>query len=1210
TPNDGKFAVRYQTETLEIPVHFSLYDLDPVNTETGFRISPHGILQGHLNTTPQHLWGLVCNPEKLRLLRDNAQMTRAAYAEFDLAEIMKTEDSKAFRVLWLLLHRSRFKNASQSILENWNNQASTEGVKARDALRDQVKTAIEHLGTGFLQHNPDLYAQVKTSNAELSSLYRECLKLIYQMVFLFVTEDRDLLFAKNPDNTYTASAETRERAKHYLTRSIRTKASRTKGHPLHMDAYTGWQTLIIYLQDGFAPLGLPALGSHLFAPNRLSQQKLPNNAFYSAIRALSEISNDHTRRPVNYAGLDSEELGSIYESLLELVPSIQAGGFLTLETLAGNERKTTGSYYTPSSLIQLLLESALDPVIETATKNKSTPEAIIALKNLKIIDPACGSGHFLIAAARRIGAKLAELEEDTSIPSPSALRRATRTVIAHCIYGADINPMAIELAKVALWLESQESGKPLAFLDHRLKVGNSLLGTNPELMVRQDSLEIGTSKNPKPPLTGMTLHLPDDAFVALEGDDKTTVAELKKRNKQERKFLLELTSQKPLDLGAELQIIYNDYRELDAIEPNTLEAVKQQEAKYAAILQKTELQHSKLLADAWCAAFMIAKTPNSPKLTSNTLQLLQQSPNAAELEPIRNLVQSTAQQYQFLHPHIEFADVFTSTQKGFDCVLGNPPWERIKLQEKEWFAQRVPEIAQASNAATRGEKIKALKTEQPKVFAEFKQAIRQAEAESHFIRSSNRYPLTGRGDINTYAIFSELNRDNLNPNGSMGIIVPTGIATDDTTKFFFQDLVEKQSLSSLYDFENREKLFLAVDSRMKFCTLSVSGLERPNQVANFVFFALNAEDTKDPNKRFTLSPNEIALLNPNTRTAPVFRSSQDANITRSIYQRIPVLLNETTGENPWGISFMAMFHMSNDSGLFRTAKQLEAQGYTLEGNHFVLEESHMMPLYEAKLMHQFDHRFATYTESGDTRDMTDTEKENPRNVPLPRYWVDSRDISKATKTSLLPKWMFAYRWIARSTDIRTLISSCTPVVGFGNSSPVMIWNSLDNPSGFIGCWSSFICDFVVRQKLGGANMTFGTIQQLPVLPPSAFTPERLGFITPRVLELTFTASDLSGFATDLGYTGQPFTWNPERRFWLRAELDALYFMLYGIDKADVDYIMDTFPIVRRKDEAAYGEYRTKNAILEIYDVLQGLGLERLLEYQSRVGEIAGGWKPL
>ena len=1048
----GTGAGRIQiSETGDVPLYFAApvkvgdewqtVNLDRVTTHGTLRASPHGLMQGYLNAEDKYLWGIVTNGETLRLLRDNAQVTRPAYVEFGIAEMMRAEDARAFRVLWLLLHRSRLIGGKGGKLEIWNEASKETGARATDTLRDGVKVAIEHLGTGFLQANPTLNEAIKDDRPLLTELHRACLKLVYQLVFLFVTEDRDLLFARNDRGDYVPNAQTRERATHYLTRALRDKAERLTGQPSHFDAYQGWEQLLGYVRTGFAPLGLPALGSHLFAPPErpeLQDLRLSNRQFYAAVRALSEITVDGTRRPVNYAGLDSEELGSIYESLLELLPRIAPGPRFELQTLAGNERKTTGSYYTPSSLIELLLESALDPVIEQAAQKGQTPaEKISHLKALKVIDPACGSGHFLIAAARRIGLKLAQLEEDTTQPSPAAQRRATRTVIAHCIYGADINPMATELAKVALWLESQDAGKPLAFLDHRLRVGNSLLGTTPQVMNSEDEIPEKMVRNVlKPAVKAETLHLPDAAYAVLEGDDKKTVAELKKKNKTEREDLINKAhgAQTLFNLTEDLAPITAMVKALGNIEPESLESVQAQESTWNAIQHNRQLQGRKLLADAWAAAFVLPKVPHAPAITTLTLHALKANPQAESLAPLRQAVAEAAAQYHFLHPHIEFPDVFGDAGKGgFDCVLGNPPWERIKLQEKEWFAQRVPEIAAAPNAAARTKLIKDLKTERPQIYADFLRDLRQAEGESHFIRASGRYPLTGRGDVNTYAIFSEANRDSLNAHGRMGIIVPTGIATDDTTKFFFQDLMAGQNLVSLYDFENREKIFPAVDSRMKFCTLSVSGKNDPQNAAQFVFFALNAEEVRDPDKVFTLSPQEIALLNPNTRTAPVFRSAKDARITKEIYQRVPVLLNEATGENPWGISFkQGLFNMTSDSGLFRTAEGLEADGYMLDGNRYRKGASELLPLYEAKLMHQFDHRFATYTPEGDTRDMTSAEKADADALPLPRYWVEKGEVEEKlgkkegrrnSEWEWTRGWSMGWRDITNSTNERTYIGA-------------------------------------------------------------------------------------------------------------------------------------------------------------------------------------------
>ncbi|MBU3749522.1 MAG: hypothetical protein FGM52_03580 [Mycobacterium sp.] len=304
--------------------------------------------------------------------------------------------------------------------------------------------------------------------------------------------------------------------------------------------------------------------------------------------------------------------------------------------------------------------------------------------------------------------------------------------------------------------------------------------------------------------------------------------------------------------------------------------------------------------------------------------------------------------YRFFHWHVEFPHIFpaeaageatlnpaTGWAGGFSVVIGNPPWERVKIQEQEFFAARDPEIAGAPNAAARKRLIAALPTTNPGLHDAFVAEKRNAEGISHFLRNSGRYPLTGRGDINTYAVFAETDRDLLGGTGRLGVILPTGIATDATTQYFFKDLVEHGAIASLYDFENRKPLFEAVDSRFKFCLLTLTGRDLREPEADFAFFAHDPTDLDRPGTRFTLTPEEITLLNPNTGTCPVFRSRRDAEITLGIYRRVPVLIREGDPDgNPWGIKFMRMFDMSNDSHLFHTRDELETDGWVLNGNVF------------------------------------------------------------------------------------------------------------------------------------------------------------------------------------------------------------------------------------------------------------------------------------
>lgn len=1161
------------------------------------RTSPHSLVQEYLNRSSEHLWAFVSNGFVLRILRDNVSLTRQSYVEFDLQAMMDGEVYADFALFWLLCHQSRIESdrPEQCWLEKWSRTAQEQGTRVMEQLRKGVEDAIAAFGRGFLAHpaNRQLREKLQSGGLNTQDYYRQILRLVYRLIFLFVAEDRGLLL-----DPKTSPAAQELYIRFYSMNRIRRLAGRTRGTK-HADLYRGLRIVMEKLgsDTGCPELGLPALGSFLWSEQailELAGCDIANRDFLDAVRALAFTTDGHTRRPVDYKNLGSEELGSVYESLLELHPVLDTdAGAFELKTAGGSERKTTGSYYTPTSLINCLLDSALDPVLDEAVKQKD-PEA--AILNLKVCDPACGSGHFLIAAAHRIAKRLAAVRTGDDEPAPEALRTALRDVIGRCIYGVDVNEMAVELCKVSLWMEALEPGKPLSFLDHRILCGNSLLGATPALLKKG---------------------IPDDAFKPIEGDDKKTCAEFKKRNKQERE-----TGQTSLlfdDTGAvwpQLGKLAACMTRLDSISDGSITGIQLKQEQYYQCINSSSYIHNHILADTWCAAFVWKKTVQFPyPITEEVYRKIEQNPDGIPIW-MRNEIQQLANKYQFFHWHLAFPDVFhvpsngenpeneqTGWSGGFDVVLGNPPWERVKLQEKEWFASRSPEIANAPNAATRRRIISALANEDPSLYKAFLEDRRKAEGESHFVRDSLRYPLCGRGDVNTYAIFAENMRLVLGQTGRVGCIVPSGIATDDTTKLFFQDIMDTQTLVSLYDFENREGLFPAVDSRMKFCLLTLTGAGRRAEAgADFVFFAHRVEDLLEPDRRFTLSSKDVAMLNPNTRTCPIFRSKRDAELTKEIYSRVPVLAKEgPLGENVWGINFIRMFDMANDSQLFRTRHQLEEDGWRLVGNVFKRNEEQYLPLYEAKMIAQYNHRDSKVVISetatirqGQPENLSLEELQSANCLPMPRYWVSKRDVVQNIPEQYQSKWFQGFAKVTSPTNHRTMITTLLPQVGAGDSMQIILFPS--NMSGFkasffMASFCSFIFDYVARQKIGGVNLNFFIVKQLPVISlvkgqepcPWFQTLNLEQWIASRVLELTYTAWDLEPFARECGYYGPPFRWDEERRFLIRCELDAAYFHLYGIGRDDVNYIMDTFPIVRRKDEACYGSYRTKEKILEIYD---------------------------
>ncbi|WP_068396372.1 Eco57I restriction-modification methylase domain-containing protein [Kribbia dieselivorans] len=1158
----------------QVPIHLlgSRIDLDRRTSGVAGAAgqAPQSMVQELLNRSDDHLWAVLSNGSTLRLLRDSTSLVGSAYIDFDLEAIFDGELFSDFLVMFTLAHASRLAVRDEEIgadscwLEQWRETAVAAGSRALDQLRVGVVEAIETLGSGFLAHpsNAELRAQVEADEISLADYNHALLRVIYRLLFSFVAEDRGVLL--DP----AAPPEVRQRYIDYFSTDRLRRVARKRRGGRHGDR---WQALNLVWSGlgrsgGRPELALAGIGG-LFERGPLdflADAQLSNEALLGAVRALSQVSekgSGHTRL-VDYKHLDSEELGSIYESLLEYVPQWDAANRrYHLGSAAGNSRKTTGSYYTPTSLIETLLDTALDPVIATAAKGAATPDdAVAALLGLTVCDPACGSGHFLVGAARRIAKALAAARAGDPEPPPEQVRSALREVIGTCIYGVDINPLAAELAKVSLWLEAMEPGRPLAFLDAHIKVGNSLVGATPAL------LDAG---------------LPQDAFKAIEGDDKKVVSALAKRNKEEAPGQGSLFGvDEARTSNAELVPAAAALTGMGA----SMADVHVQQQRLRQYVDSDAYRSAKLHADAWCAAFVWPKTNDA--VTCPTNGALEDIRRGAITDGMRAETERLASEYRFFHWHLEFPHIFpterpesggtinpaTGWYGGFSAVLGNPPWERVKLQEQEFFASRDPDIANAPNAAARKRLIKQLPDTNPALHGSFLAAKRRAEGESHVLRNSGRFPLAGRGDINTYAVFSEGNRAIVGERGRLGIIVPTGIATDATTQYFFRDLVETGALASLYDFENAKPLFDGVHRSFKFCLLTLSGRDSRVPAADFAFFAHDPVDLKKDDVRFTLTPEEITLLNPNTGTCPVFRSRRDAEITLGIYRRVPVLINENDPENgnPWGIKFMTMFHMSNDSHLFHTRDELEADGWVLNRNVFERPISNgggvtferMLPLYEAKMIHHYDTKWATYMPDGSTRDVTPEEKRDPDFHVMPRYWVHKKELKRLLPDEFKGTGFFAFRNIARATDARTIIGTLIPVVPVGHSMPLMF-----SHGGRVlqAAMTSIAMDYVLRQKLGGTNLTYNYIQQLPM--PKRQVVGAWPMLDDRVDRLNSQWLDIDTNAR------------------LRAELDALMFHLFGVSRADADYIMETFPIVKRNDMKAYGEYRTKRLVLDAYDRL-------------------------
>ncbi|MQA67026.1 MAG: hypothetical protein GEU76_14185 [Alphaproteobacteria bacterium] len=575
------------------------------------------------------------------------------------------------------------------------------------------------------------------------------------------------------------------------------------------------------------------------------------------------------------------------------------------------------------------------------------------------------------------------------------------------------------------------------------------------------------------------------------------------------------------------------------------------------------------------------------------------------LTEARQLVQEEG----FFHWQVAFPGVWsdwesTRPRGGFDAVVGNPPWDRLRFQEVEWFAARRPEIAHAATAAERKRLVGALKRADDPLARDHARATARAEAAARVARNSGAYPMLSRGDTNIYSLFVERALSLVKPKGVVGLLVPSGIASDKTASEFFKSIAGSGRLAALFDFENRGIFFPAIDSRFKFSAFIASGSQRRFESAKCAFYLHSVDEINNPEHAFDLSAEDFLRVNPNTGTAPIFRTRRDAEITTRIYDRLPVLVDRSEGDPQaaWPVRYFTMFHMTNDSHLFQTRAALEAGGaYRVAGNRWRRGEEEFLPLYEGKMVQAYDHRAASVEvdparlhRPGQPVPASDDQHAAPDWVPEAQFWIASTAIDLPHPFA----WFIGFKDVTAPTNMRSMIAAAIPLSGVANT-----FATLMPEHGQEAAFTETAClllanlnavsfDFVARQKIQGQHLNLYIVEQLPVVPAAAyeraFGPKTAAeIVREEVLMLTYTANDMAPFARDMGYEGTPFAWDAADRLRRRAKLDALYFLLYGItDRDDVRYIYSTFPIVEREEQAAYGRYISRDYCLHYMNALE------------------------
>nr|WP_293478987.1 restriction endonuclease [Prevotella sp.] len=1221
--------------------------------------SAHATMLEYLNAT-ENVYGIISNGQILRIIRNSGQLVKLTYIEFDLRRMLEEDKYTEFCLMFRLLHASRFRTSGDEpcVMERWFNMSIESGNRIRNGLSRAVQTTMETIGNAVLtsegEGNNALREAFANGTMNATQLNKELIHFIYRLLFLFIIEDRGLVYQipDSPDAPdYKQLCQWQDIYKKFYAASRLRHLSELAY--LKQRQYSDlWQGLMdtfhLFEPDTFGEkLGIKPLGGVLFGTETLhwlKQCQVSNKDLLAAFSALNEFEDERQQKvKINYSSLDVEEFGSVYEGILEMRPFIQPGvaasdwqfGFV-----GGLDRQSTSSYYTRPDLVQNLIKTTLEPVIkEKIAAQTTTEEKVKALLNMKVCDAASGSGHIVLAMARTIAWYICTLRTGEDNPASLDYRQALREVISRCVYAVDYNPDAVELCKVVLWIEGYCAGKPLSFLDHHIRCGNSVLGVS-DLQMLIDGV-------------------PDKALTA---EDKDTLKALKKMNQEAVKKINNQNSDEPL-LGLEdtfgvvklsaAQIgLADKIRFINHLPEDTLEEEIIKQERWRELMESARVDCLRRACDIYTYAFyktvkhdeilidnesvngkikLEAEVPYT-KTVTRALQEIEAMEYAEKgktfltyyrelSKDFKSEVKRIAEEQRFFHWCVEFPEVFAAN-KGFDVMCGNPPWDKIKVEDKKWFeSHNRADIVNAGTASLRKEAIEALQTSDPTLYKEYAKALADAEALSRFARLAGRFDLTATGDIDLYPMFAELCLSFSKE--AWGLVLPTGIAMNDSNKAFFSKLIDENRLISLYDFENREKLF-DIDSTNHFCLLTIGKEQDTPRTVKGGFFLTRLDHLLDPRRIYTLQTSDFARLNPNTKTCPIFRTSRDAKLTAKIYRNSTILYNETTGDNPWNVKFSRMLDMSNDSYLFRTYAQLTAQGATLNGNTFTTADGKTyVPLYEGKMIWHYNHHYGTWPTEGERPNSinmpSEDELANPDSCIMPWYWVPLAAVKerlvKYDKDGNVVwewkhNWMLCFRDISKSTNERTIIATIVPKQGFNNKTPIIFEESgiLDGTI-MCGILSSIVFDYVTRQKVGGKSMNFFYVKQFPVLTPEQIPSAMQWQIVKRVAELCYFNHDMDGWASELWEemneeqraelpqlgAQQPWIYNPERRAILQAELDAIFAHLYGLNTEDLRYILDpedvcgkgcineTFRVLKDNEIRQYGEYRTKRLVLEAWN---------------------------
>jgi len=987
--------------------------------------SPHGLVQEFLNQSEHHLWGMVSNGRVLRILRDHFSLTRLAFVEFNLETIFDEEQFETFYLLWLMCHQSRIEaeTPEDSWLERWHQESSGAGVRALDDLRGGFKRAVEIWGTGFLNHSGNILLRqdIRSGRIELREFYAELLRCAYRLVYLSVAEDR--VSAKGiPLLFRDTSIEAERYIRFYGVRLLRERSLEHPSGGSHRDVWILVRRLFQWMFTGATELGIEAHETSLWVDPKLAildGLDLSNGEFLSGLRQMSFVFRDQSLHAIDWRLTGAEELGSVYETLLQYQPRCHetpTGWEFRLVHTSGNDRKQTGSYYTPASLVELTCRSALMPLVDAALKSKNPEEDLLAIK---VCDPACGSGHFLLGAARFLGHHLAKHRSGGVEPSPQEVRGAVCDVVAHSIYGVDLNPMAVEICRLSLWMECISGESNDLNLDDKIVQGNALEGGVDHRQVKIGSFD-------------------------------------------------------------------------------------------------------------WVQ---------------------------------------------------QFSNVFSTG--GFDAVIGNPPWERVSFDHREFFSAHAPEILHHPEYNTRGKREQALAEMFPHLFELYEVESAKVDALRSHISNDAYFPITAQAGYHTALAFAERAMMLLNPRGRLGLILPSNVGFDRSRLPLLQKLLKEKQVDVIFDFENRKPFFREVDSRARFLVLVASKASRETD-ARVGFGLTELSQLAITDRTFRVDEVTLSRLGRGTVSLVASKSRIEFELMQRLHSSFGSLgpgAESDTARGTWLRGFVVGESSEYNKKRCRSFKSQS-------------DLDQRLPLFEGKMFHQYDHRYAgiimNYSNAkrpAQQKRATAEQKKATLFAPSPGKTVEipGRDI---------PPWTMVYKDVSQSTNERTLLACILPrcltdggVYRFQFNANVSNLQKLVVLSGL----NSFVFDYMIRQKIVGNHVPRHIVLGLPFPDPKQIATtlkslnlDGLSWIGSKVVELSYTSESLGEFARAMGSSQRPFTWDEVRRRYLRAELDAFWFHAYGLNREEIDLVLGDFKLVSKRDVASFGVEETKRLIVEAY----------------------------